>query len=178
MDKKEIEIVLAAHGLTMESTFIPFSKSRNKAEKNRSMNWEVTIKCNGRHVLATDYDAGIAHCPSYNQPVPAWFSRHYSYWNHYATNFETEFGCKYNRNENKSATKIAPDFVDVMYSLTADSGVLDQGDFETWADNYGYDHDSRSAEKMYKICLENALKLRAALGEAGLTALREAYQDY
>lgn len=59
----EIDATLARLGLTVESVFIPFSASRNKAEEYKSLNWRVTVKRNGRDVLTTDYSAGIAHCP-------------------------------------------------------------------------------------------------------------------
>jgi hypothetical protein len=56
---------LAALGLTIESVFIPFSQSRNKAEKRNSLNWKVSLCRNGKAFLTCDYSAGIAHCPGY-----------------------------------------------------------------------------------------------------------------
>ena len=49
-----IDAVLAKHGITLASVFVPFSQSRNKGEKNPSLNWKVTILSNGREVLTTD----------------------------------------------------------------------------------------------------------------------------
>jgi hypothetical protein len=71
-----------------------------------------------------------------------------------------------------------PSAADVLYSLALDASVLDSATFEEWASELGYDPDSRSAEKIYRACLEIALKLRAAIGDAGLEQLREAFQDY
>ena len=59
-----------------------------------------------------------------------------------------------------------------------DADVLDYPTFEEWADTFGYDCDSRSAEKTYRDCLEIALKMRAIFGEADLTKLRDTFQDY
>jgi len=56
---------LAALGLTIESVFVPFSQSRNKAEKRNSLNWKVSLCRNGKAFLTCDYSAGIAHCPGY-----------------------------------------------------------------------------------------------------------------
>jgi hypothetical protein len=56
--KENILRVANELGLTMEAKFIPFSLSRNKDEKHANLNWLVTIKRNGRDVLATDYSAG------------------------------------------------------------------------------------------------------------------------
>ena len=71
-----------------------------------------------------------------------------------------------------------PTLRDVLYSLVSDADAIDCATFEDWASNYGYDTDSRSAEKAYRACLESGLKLRAMLGEEALTKLRELFQDY
>lgn len=80
--------------------------------------------------------------------------------------------------QSSKATPILPDVADVLYSLVSDSRVLDSGGFEEWASDCGYDADSRSAEVTYRACLEIALKLRAAIGEAGLETLQTAFEDY
>lgn len=72
----------------------------------------------------------------------------------------------------------APDLVDVLYCLIMDSEVLERSGFEEWADEYGYDLDSRKAEQTYRLCVEQSLKLRALIGQDGLDTLRDAYQDY
>jgi hypothetical protein len=77
----------------------------------------------------------------------------------------------------KSARAITPDSVDVVYSLLLDSEVLEAGDFETWAGEFGYDPDSRQAEQIYNACLKIALQFRK-IGESVISELREAYQDY
>ncbi len=77
----------------------------------------------------------------------------------------------------KSAA-IEPKAEDVLYSLVSDSDVLNSSGFEDWASNYGYETDSRSAEATYRACLELALKMRAAIGETGLSDLQTAFQDY
>lgn len=73
---------------------------------------------------------------------------------------------------------IQPDPLNVVYSLIMDAGVLDHGGFESWAGDFGYDVDSRSAESTYRACLDIALQLRAAIGEAGIAALQTAFEDY
>lgn len=76
------------------------------------------------------------------------------------------------------APAIVPDPVDVLYNLTMDSGVLNYGTFENWASEFGYDPDSRSAVSVYRACLDIALKLRAAIGAAGMETLQTAFEDY
>lgn len=56
--------------------------------------------------------------------------------------------------------------------------MLDSSTFEEWANEFGYDPDSRKAEVIYRACLEIALKLRNGLGEDRLRDLRELFTDY
>ena len=76
------------------------------------------------------------------------------------------------------APAIVPDPVDVLYSLTMDSGILNYGTFEEWASEFGYDTDSRSAESIYRACIEIALQFRAAIGDVGMKTLQTAFEDY
>jgi hypothetical protein len=72
MTNEERAAAIAALGLTVESVFVPFSRSRNKDETRKTLNWKVTIKRNGRDVLTTDYSAGIARCPGYKDIKPGY----------------------------------------------------------------------------------------------------------
>lgn len=163
------------HGLTVESHFVPFSLSRNKAEKNKNLNWIVTLRRNGREVLTTDYSAGVAHCPAYEIKGQSKQEKDALI----AVECESGFaqilmtwGSVY------KGRPIYPDSVNVIWCLVMDSGVLFYGGFEDWAAEYGYDTDSRKAESLYRQCLDSALKLQAALGPDALEELREAFQDY
>lgn len=178
-DRAAIQAAVDDLGLTVSRTFIPFSQSRNKDEKHRSLNWRVTVSKGGREILTTDYSAGIAHCPSYIKSVKA-LGGHNSVMRHEAIAFECEQG-----NEARpigsgmlKGKSLEPDALDVLYSLVMDAGAIDHGNFESWAGDYGYDTDSRSAEKIYRDCLEIALKLRSAIGDEGLRVLQEAFQDF
>ncbi|MEN6623994.1 MAG: hypothetical protein ABFD50_20915 [Smithella sp.] len=54
---------------------------------------------------------------------------------------------------------------DVLNALASDSsGVENARSFEDWASEYGYDTDSRKAEKIYKVCEKQAKKLNSFLG--------------
>ncbi len=67
MAKEEIQAFMAENKVTIESEFVPWSQSRNKGEKHRSLNWRIRLLHAGRTILETDYSAGVAHCPSYRQ---------------------------------------------------------------------------------------------------------------
>jgi hypothetical protein len=66
----------------------------------------------------------------------------------------------------------------VVASLASDSNVLDYATYEDWGSELGFDPDSRKGEAIYRQCLTLALRLRAALGDGALTALREVAGEY
>lgn len=60
---------------------------------------------------------------------------------------------------------------DVLNALAFDSsGVENARSFEYWASEYGYDTDSRKAEKIYNVCVKQSEKLKSFLGD-------DKYQD-
>lgn len=171
-----IERTAADMGLTMRAKFVPWSQSRHAGEKSPSLNWKVTIRKDGRDILTTDYMAGSAHCPSYEQGN--------SNANRAAAiKAECEKGFKhnidgFNPRPALGRKPILPDLADVLASLCMDAAAIDCATFEEWARESGYDTDSRKAEAIYRACLEIGLKLRNRLGEAGLTKLWQACRDY
>jgi hypothetical protein len=179
MSHEAIDKAIAEFGLTVESEFVPFSHSRNKNEKHPSLNWRVTLKTKGRVILTTDYFAGSGHCPSYKNP-PAVGSK----LQHELIQWECEHGRRgrvFGGGAIASAPgspRIAPETRDVIYSLVMDADVLEHSGFEDWASSFGYGTNSRSSEATYRACLDIALKLRKGIGEAGIAALREAFQGY
>ena len=182
MEKAEILALIASLGIACSARFVPQSQSRNKG-KEPSLNWIVTISKGARNELETDYIQGIGHLKNYNsaESRKLWYSENIKHacesgtWNKNLT-YETQFPIFGRAIDWKPIP--APELIDVLDSLVRDSEVIDYSNFEEWADTYGYDSDSRSAEATYKACLEIALKLRSILGESALTQLREAYQDY
>jgi hypothetical protein len=155
--------------LRYEADFVPQRKSRNAGEKERSLNWKVTLSTPGGS-LTTDYMQGIGHMPGYQQS------------NTVEQNKKREEAAEFGTTKEPGQTirgKInGPDLCDVMHSLLTDLDVLDHPAFESWAADLGYDTDSRKAEATYRACLEIALKLRAMLGDSKISELREAFQDY
>lgn len=60
----------------------------------------------------------------------------------------------------------APTRETVLDSLCSDaSSVVNALDFEDWASDFGYDSDSRKAEKVYRECVKQTEKLRKFLGD-------------
>ena len=189
MAKEELAAAVNELGLDIRAEFVPWSKSRNAKPapvmSDRSLNWRVTlIRPRSTYnpdrealimaheaILTTDYSAGIASCPSYKQLARPTLE--------YAEKIavETETGRGWRAHGGRGAP-IEPDKLDVINSLVMDASVLNSSSFEDWADEFGYDRDSRKAETIYRACLDIALKLRNAIGEAGLEKLQQASQDY
>jgi len=149
--------------LDYHAEFIPHSKSRNAAQEP-SLNWRVTFT-RGR-TLTADYMQGIGHLPGYSQRRTI-----------HNVEYEkrcAESGLCAREFESQGLRKIpAPPLADVLQCLLMDAEAIDYGTFEEWADNFGYDSDSRAAERIYRACLETGLQLRAMLGDK-MDALREA----
>jgi hypothetical protein len=66
----------------------------------------------------------------------------------------------------------------VLSCLVSDAAGVDNArSFEEWASDYGFDADSRKAERTFKACQEQARKLRAFLGTERYTEITSAEQD-
>lgn len=197
IDPTPRELILgfaAKHGLTMESTFVPYSKSRNaKAGDDGkpwpSLNWRVRLMKAGAVILETDYSAGSGHAPAAKLKAGSYIFRTAPYsesrtradliaWEIENGKPGRFWGLSDGIAPIHKAEPIRPDFADVLYSLASDSEVLDAGGFAAWASEIGLDTDSRKAEATYRACLEIALKLRSALGDTALVELREAARDF
>jgi len=65
-----------------------------------------------------------------------------------------------------------PNAADLLECLTSDASGWDQSrSFEEWAEDYGYDTDSRKAERIYKTIGAETMRLKTFLGEAYNEAL-------
>ncbi len=62
-----------------------------------------------------------------------------------------------------SAHTVDPTAADVLDCLASDASGAEQS-FEDWCSDYGYDTDSRKAEKTYKACVSIRERLMAFLG--------------
>jgi hypothetical protein len=163
---------LADLGLAIKTKFIPFSQSRNANDKHPTLNYKATLIYKGREVLTTDYSMGCAFVPGYQDRHMQRLLLEQS--------CETGYVWKIIEGDTLLPTKepILPDAVDVIYSLVMDGEVLDTGGYEEWADEHGYDVNSRKGEATYCACLDIALRLRASLGDEVMSTLRELFVDY
>ena len=179
-------IDLDKYNFNFDYEFIPFSQSRNKDSEHKSLNYKVTLTRNSRN-FTFDYMMGSAHVPHKGLPVSP------------ATNYlkemkrtvinrscETGYQSKWCSGleriipvtKKMNQQRITPENTDVLHCCLLDAEVLDHPDFESWAGDFGYDIDSRSAEKIYKECLASALQFRQLFKSEELEELRELFQDY
>lgn len=175
-----------AAGITIAATFVPFSQSRNKSERQPSLNWRLDILVKGRVALSgVDYMQGCGHAPAYKNPIM--FPGRPTKVDQWRTDQAIKMECESGRisstfaadNVFSSARIIPPPSVaDVMYSLLCESESLDYSSFSEWCENLGYSDDSIKARAAYDACLATGLALRAALGAETLSNLHNLSREY
>lgn len=67
-----------------------------------------------------------------------------------------------------------PKVYDVLDCLALDSASVEDSNFENFARDLGFDEDSRKAEKTYKTCKRQSVKLRKFLGDSAYETLLRA----
>lgn len=186
-------------GIVVRSTFVPWTESRSfrfgATLLERNLNWRVTLlreaiidgmpkPGSGRQILTCDYNsAGLAHAPSYE--TARWTGVNgrpaMNVLDHDAILHETETGRAARTIPTLSAAisgkPILPDPEDVIACIALDASAIDYPSFESWAEDCGYDTDSRKAEATYRECLSHALALRTAIGDDELRKLRDLASD-
>lgn len=70
-----------------------------------------------------------------------------------------------------------PEVAAVLNSFVMDGDACNQS-FEDWADDFGYDKDSRRAEKTYEACKEIGFKMRQIFTRAEIEEIRTMLEDY
>lgn len=95
-----------------------------------------------------------------NMDDPKWQARHYK-----VTIFSLKDGRKYMTTYFSQGMGIErePELRDVLDCLANDAQT--DGTFEDFCATYGYDTDSRNAERIYKAVIRNSNKLKRLLGE-------------
>lgn len=175
MEKYEILEILNELKLSVKFEFVPFSKSRNAVKNPKvidlSLNYKGHIFHNEKEILVLDYQMGIGHSPAYKKCKNDWCGR-------YAVDEVNEITREAESGKTRMLKEILPEAVDFFYCIVSDCDVVNYSSFEDWASNFGYEEDSRKAEKIYNECLKTSLKFKSAIGFEGLEKLQEAFQDY
>lgn len=177
--KATIQALIDALDLSMTAKFVP-TKQPAAEVPHPKLHWSCLLT-RGRQRMTTSYHQGVGHVQGYQQAYDK--SPYIKERKETAYRMTCEEGRLYKYDQALAyyrpiGKQPAPDLIDVLYCLVMDSDVLDHGGFEEWASDYGYDSDSREAERTYRLCVEQSLKLRTLVGQDGLEKLRDAYQDY
>ncbi len=73
-----------------------------------------------------------------------------------------------------SAHTSNPTLSDVLECIVSDArGYDDSTDFDDWASQYGYETDSRKAERIYRAVKKQAEQLKRTVGDTAYEALKE-----
>lgn len=175
-EKPKFADLVAALPLSYSATFVPFSKSRHAKPKptiaDLQLNWIIFLSHKGV-ALQCDYSAGIAHIPGYKHTARM------SVYDAERIREACEVG--HFRSGDSFWTKKTlppPKLADVMYGLVQDASAIECANFEEWANEIGFNPDSRKDERIYQECLAIGLKLRRMIGDAKLKELRKAASDY
>jgi hypothetical protein len=185
-DYTEIDQALTATGITMTAVFVPQSKSRHAIKIGKDgkrtggycgngepcINWTCTFFVDGRELWTGDYSQGSGHLPGVLGKVIGRTAYEAGY-----ITAACETGRAIQLGKHKGPPLNSPELRDVFYSLLMDSEAYAMG-FEEWADNFGYDRDSRKAEATYNECAAIGRALAAVLSPAEIDRLREVFQDY
>ena len=159
MSKDTISQELEAKGFTMESELV----CDNFDGRNGDSVWSVTVLRNGQE-FQTEYTQGCHF-------------RHYRG----GRAFNPPYGrlTVHDAAMNKQTIPDDPILADVMHSLVCDAQCVADGQtFESFADDMGYDTDSRGAERVYNGCRDEYFGLIRLCGSLDLDVLSQMFQDY
>lgn len=164
-----IEELLQA-GMMFSARYVPPSERDEPDEADwEHFAWRIRLDFNGQ-TFRTIYRAGTAHVTGAAESALRAHG-----WNGFRHTVDSR-RCLDGIIERGAGAK-TPGPVDVLPCLVSDAfAALDAGDFEEFAREYGYDLDSRKAERSYRGCVKTALKLRRMFGEK-LDAMREAFAE-
>lgn len=159
---KAVNNVLESLGITTAATFIPH---KTPAGETPQLRWRVSVRRNGLEIFSTEYSAGCAHAPS-----------HKGFRGGVTEAIKAE--CETGLRADGGGPVPSPSTADVLYCLVSDAQASDAGSFEEWAGDLGYDPDSRTAERVYKACMDVAAALERAFTPAERKAMAEAFNNY
>lgn len=166
-------------GLKYKAVYVPLRHAPEREGGKGALNWRIEIR-HGNGSINTDYFQGTGLLPEWAESylkVLGW-KPHSGYASaRHTVDSRRAFDKLLQTGSINGRNLPAPSVADVLYCLLGDAEALDYATFEEWAENYGYDTDSRKAESIYRKCLEIGLRLRAMFGDAKMAELREALQD-
>jgi hypothetical protein len=167
--KAELAKAMQTHGVTITTVFLPFSKVPADRTKSfsESVTWEYSVRKADKLVSQGLYSCGVG-CAKYNLPnsplIPKWNDKSID-----ATGFRKEIQAS---GQAYPIKVLPPDSSDILGSLLLDAS-SGSDLFEDFCLNYGYDTDSRKAEKTWLACRNTYVELVQIFGTDELSRLQE-----
>lgn len=161
----------AKHRLTMEAIYRPINGDPFTKNKNgytwKPFSYEVKIRSqDGKREFGTSYTMGPGHSPAWNKAnsIPGAMTVHKL----------DQMRRAYTERQGRPA----PNLPDVLESLALDfQGVADLQTFEAWASDYGYNPDSREAERIYNTCRDSLARFAQVFGPDMARELTEVQEE-
>lgn len=171
----EILEEITRQGVTMNTTFIPYSKvsdeDRTSWGSSKFMSWNVELCGNGQK-LKTPYRQGCGHCPGYKQ-----CDRTISQDELIKFEIETGYAGKVLvSGQIMKSKKIELDIVDVVWSVCTDVQTVADCTFGDWSNEFGYSDDSIRARKIYDDLIQQRIMFLRVVKD--FNKLVEVCQDY
>lgn len=174
--KTKADELIVRLGVSIES-IDPILRSEESKTDGKTAQWHhvafnVTLRKEGKFVWSGPYKMGLGNFPEFKNVISRVHSGDLA--PHVRGVISGIIG-----GVTLPLFRTRPSLPDVLYSLLSDGdGYFNRLSFEEWAGNYGYDEDSRTAERMFRECQETGRKLSRAFTPAEIQELREAFQDY
>lgn len=156
LEKNHVKVDITCTGFSSE----PLQAGTEPWEHD---SWEVRVFRPESRVFTTAYHTGIGHRVAL-KPVPKEVTAYP----------RTLHAVKWRQDWVKPHP---PEVAGVFDSFIRDGEACNQS-FEDWADEFGYDKDSRSAEKIYEACKEIGFKMRKLFTHAEIEEMRGILEDY
>ena len=169
--RPEAKKVIRDLNLTITSTFVPYSQTRDAVEqplvRQRSMNWVVSLFRGSRFVVTSAYQLGVQDCPSYagGPAFPFGFTG--------GIVRETELGLFATTQNFGKKIKPRPESVIEMLVMLEKTRL--DSCFKVWADRRGLDPYDPDTLRLYRQGMDIYTRMRAALGDENLARLEHAY---
>lgn len=179
MNETELNTIIEQLGLTYNAQFVP-TKQPAATVPHPQLHWVCTL-AKGAQSMSVPYHQGCAHVIRYQRYHKTTYDKglHDEMIRQACETGIVHTNWAQDRTYlHKTIKQPKPKLADILYALVMESDVLNCSGFEDWATNYGYNTDSREAERTYRQYLEQSLQLRNLIGQSKFDELITAFQDY
>lgn len=155
----QLEDFCKKHNITISSKHLGLVKDPWDKKSDRVMDsWDVELQYKGKK-LQTPFYSGIGNR---KLPINIQEKTKAGYWVGYPINY-------WIKNDLELAQKnlskpVPPTVADVLSALLGSASALEET-FEEWCQSFGYDEDSRTAERTYLACQQETIKVKQLLGK-------------